>query len=298
MPAKKLTAQQEAFCQAYVKANGRRGAASNAYRAAYRANMSADAVASNAKKLLRSTPIRLRIGELKAQGVGGGEGLTPKQDAFARFYMELGNASEAYRRAYDVAATTKPQTVHVKASELLAHAKVAVRIAELRAAVEERHGVTIDMVMREHKKIGFSNILDYISIGSDGRPYADFSRLTREQAAAIGEIIEETVLSSDPDAQDAAGVEAGESGKKPRVAVIKTRLKLHNKQASLVEMGKHLGMYEADNRQKAEAEAAVHAAAAERSNDDLARRLALILAMGARKAAAARTGPAMTGNPG
>ena len=29
--------------------------------------------------------------------------LTPKQDAFACAYVETGNASEAYRRAYDVA---------------------------------------------------------------------------------------------------------------------------------------------------------------------------------------------------
>ena len=36
--------------------------------------------------------------------------LTPKQEAFACAYVETGNASEAYRRAYDVAPDCKPNT--------------------------------------------------------------------------------------------------------------------------------------------------------------------------------------------
>lgn len=42
--------------------------------------------------------------------------LTIKQEAFARAYVETGNASEAYRRAYD-AARMKPEVIAVKASE-------------------------------------------------------------------------------------------------------------------------------------------------------------------------------------
>ncbi|MGU9998175.1 terminase small subunit, partial [Bordetella avium] len=37
--------------------------------------------------------------------------LTPKQEAFALAYVETGNASEAYRRAYS-AERMKPETVN------------------------------------------------------------------------------------------------------------------------------------------------------------------------------------------
>ena len=44
--------------------------------------------------------------------------LTPKQHAFCFAYMETGNATLAYRRAYD-AQYMKPATVNRKAKELL-----------------------------------------------------------------------------------------------------------------------------------------------------------------------------------
>ena len=57
--------------------------------------------------------------------------LTPKQEAFARAYVETGNASEAYRRAYD-ADNMKPEVVKVKACELLKNGNVAVTVEALR----------------------------------------------------------------------------------------------------------------------------------------------------------------------
>lgn len=74
--------------------------------------------------------------------------LTPKQEAFALAYVETGNASEAYRRSYS-AEKMKPAVVAVKASELLAHGKVSVRVAELQAAHAERHKLTVDDLLRE-----------------------------------------------------------------------------------------------------------------------------------------------------
>lgn len=75
-------------------------------------------------------------------------GLTPKQEAFCLAYVESGNASEAYRHAYD-ASNTKPECVNVNASKLLAHAKVSLRVAELRAEHVERHRFTIDDMVRQ-----------------------------------------------------------------------------------------------------------------------------------------------------
>lgn len=74
--------------------------------------------------------------------------LTPKQEAFALAYIETGNASEAYRRAYN-AERMKPETVNRSAKELLDHPKITARIAELRGAAEERHKLTVDDLLRE-----------------------------------------------------------------------------------------------------------------------------------------------------
>lgn len=74
--------------------------------------------------------------------------LTPKQEAFALAYVETGNASEAYRRAYD-AGKMKPETVTKRASELLANGEVTGRVQQLQAATVERHEITVDDLIRE-----------------------------------------------------------------------------------------------------------------------------------------------------
>ncbi len=75
--------------------------------------------------------------------------LTPKQEAFAHAYVETGNASEAYRRAYDVGENTKGETVWRKAAELMDNGKVTARIEELQADHRERHDVTVDSLTDE-----------------------------------------------------------------------------------------------------------------------------------------------------
>lgn len=72
--------------------------------------------------------------------------LTPKQEAFCQAYIETGNASEAYRRSYN-AAKMKAETIHVKASQMLAEDKITVRILELQERMLKRHDVTIDYVL-------------------------------------------------------------------------------------------------------------------------------------------------------
>jgi phage terminase small subunit len=74
--------------------------------------------------------------------------LTPKQEAFALAYVETGNASEAYRRAYN-AGNMKPETVNRRAKEALKHGPIAARIKELQAATFERHEITVDDILRE-----------------------------------------------------------------------------------------------------------------------------------------------------
>lgn len=74
--------------------------------------------------------------------------LTPKQEAFALAYVETGNASEAYRRAYD-AEGMKPASINRKAKELIDNGKIAARVRTLQSNAEERHKITIDDLIAE-----------------------------------------------------------------------------------------------------------------------------------------------------
>jgi hypothetical protein len=90
-----------------------------------------------------------------------------------------------------------------------------------------RHDITVDRILVELSKIGFSNILDYMKVqGPDA--FVDLSTLTRDQAAAIQEITVE-------DYRDGRGEDARD--------VRRVKFKLADKRAALAEMGKHLGMF-------------------------------------------------------
>lgn len=63
--------------------------------------------------------------------------LTHKQEAFCQAIANGMNQSDAYRSAYD-AGKMKPDVVNVKASQLAAVGKVAVRLAELKQSLSEK----------------------------------------------------------------------------------------------------------------------------------------------------------------
>ncbi|MGL9720494.1 terminase small subunit [Symbiopectobacterium sp.] len=74
--------------------------------------------------------------------------LTLKQEAFCQAYIETGNASEAYRKAY-VADKMKTESINRKAKELLDNGKIAARLVELRGEIKQRHDVTVDSLLVE-----------------------------------------------------------------------------------------------------------------------------------------------------
>ena len=73
--------------------------------------------------------------------------MTPKQADFVRWYFELGNASEAYKRAYNSHA--KPNTLHRKANDLLKHPVIKAEVQTMQEQARERNQVTIDNVVDE-----------------------------------------------------------------------------------------------------------------------------------------------------
>ena len=74
--------------------------------------------------------------------------LTQKREAFCLAYIETGNQSEAYRAAFD-AENMKAETVHKRASELMANGEVKGRIAELQAQAVERALVSVQSLTDE-----------------------------------------------------------------------------------------------------------------------------------------------------
>ena len=74
--------------------------------------------------------------------------LTPKQEDFCHFYIEMGNASEAYRESYD-ADSMNENTVNRKAHDLLENGKITARLEQIRKEHQRRHNLTVDTLLAE-----------------------------------------------------------------------------------------------------------------------------------------------------
>lgn len=81
----------------------------------------------------------------KADGQGQEGVLTPKQEAFVAAYLETGNATEAYRRAYD-AENMQDHVIRVKACELMKNGNVAVTLLQRQAEARQRHEITLESI--------------------------------------------------------------------------------------------------------------------------------------------------------
>jgi phage terminase small subunit len=83
----------------------------------------------------------------------------------------------------------------------------------------ERYAISRERINAEMALISFSNMLDYLRVGSEGDAYVDLSTLTREQAAAISEITVERYT-------EGRGANARD--------VRRVRFKLYDKQTALM----------------------------------------------------------------
>ena len=110
--------------------------------------------------------------------------LTIKQENFCNYYLECGNASEAYRRAYN-AEKMKEKSVWEKASELLRNVKVSARVEELRAELNDMSKVTKEKIIRELSNMAFSSISDMHNTWIERK---EFEKLTSAQKSAIKSI--------------------------------------------------------------------------------------------------------------
>lgn len=82
--------------------------------------------------------------------------LTVKQEKFAQEFVACGNASEAYRRAYDT-SKMKATTVETTACATMKVPKIAARIAELKGAIVERAEIDGAAIVKQLVEIAFAD---------------------------------------------------------------------------------------------------------------------------------------------
>lgn len=127
-----------------------------------------------------------------------------------------------------MAAGYSESTASSKGSQLLKIGKVQKLIADLQSKRASKLDLRADQVVEELRRLGFSNMLDYLNV-DNGDLRLDFSTLTRDQAAAIQEIKEDTT---------------GGAGDGERKLVVRTTFRLADKAKSLELLGRHLGMFQ------------------------------------------------------
>lgn len=146
--------------------------------------------------------------------------LTRKQQKFVDEYLvDLNGTQAAIRAGYSV------DSARFIATENLSKPYIA---AAIDVAMAASPGITRTRIVNELALIGFANMLDYMQLGPNGEATINFSALTREQAAAIGEITVDEYT-------DGKGEEA-----RP---VKRMKFKLSDKQSALEKLGKALGMF-------------------------------------------------------
>jgi phage terminase small subunit len=113
--------------------------------------------------------------------------LTIKQENFCNYYIESGNASDAYRRAYDCEKMTS-ESINRKSVELLNNGKITARVAELKSILQAKSDITKERILTELSAIVFADIRDYVTFDGKSVKFKAFSELTNEQAKAIESI--------------------------------------------------------------------------------------------------------------
>ena len=143
--------------------------------------------------------------------------LTAKQQRFIEEYVvDMNGTQAAIRAGY------APRSARVAASRLLIKDNVTAALADKRAKISTKLEVTAERVIAELAALGFANMADYYHKNEDGTVTVDTDALLdRNRASAITQVDIQT-------AEDGAQT---------------IKVKLADKKAALVELGKHLGLF-------------------------------------------------------
>jgi phage terminase small subunit len=146
--------------------------------------------------------------------------LAPEEVWFCAEYVVDFNATAAAKRA----KLPSPNLAHNRLKDPAIQGEVN-RIAN---GLMRRSDLKAEDVVNELSNLAFSNLDDFMSIGSDGYPRWDFAKVTRSQMAAVSEITVDEYVEGQ-----------GEAAR----PVKRVKVKLHDKRASLVDLGRYFGVF-------------------------------------------------------
>lgn len=145
-----------------------------------------------------------------------------KEELFARNWVIDQNATRSYRAAGYKCSTD--EVAGASGAQLLKRPRVRKLIDRLLSARASRLEVRADRVLEELQTIAYANMADFTTIQADGSIVTDFSKVTREQMAAVKECTVEEFM-------DGRGEDARE--------VRRIRFKLHDKFPALEKLYQH-----------------------------------------------------------
>ena len=111
--------------------------------------------------------------------------LSVKQEKFCNYYIECGNASEAYRRAYPSSENWDDKVVWTKASALLDNGKVLVRVKELQEELKRKSDITKEEVLNMLKSFMYADIRNFLTIKNGNVIFKDSEDWTNEMAMQV-----------------------------------------------------------------------------------------------------------------
>lgn len=133
--------------------------------------------------------------------------------------------SDALREALPNSKRWKTETIHQEASRWAADRNVRARVAEIQAAGAQAAELDVKEILEEVRRIALSDIAGIVKIGADGKASI---KLPHELDAATRAAV--------------ASFKIDEFGR--------IEYKFWDKNAALDKAMKHLGLYEADNKQQ------------------------------------------------
>lgn len=151
--------------------------------------------------------------------------LTPKQENFCLAYLETGNASEAYRRAYD-AEGMSPSAINVEACNMLGNPKIALRLEELTCKATSDAVMTRQRAMERLSLIAETNLTDILEF--------DQHDIETEQG-----LVRETIWRM----KDSEGIEATAAAAIKSVTMTKfgPKIEMHDKLSAIQQLAKMQG---------------------------------------------------------
>lgn len=110
--------------------------------------------------------------------------LSVKQENFCNYYIECGNASEAYRRAYSC-SKMKEKQIWEESSKLLNSPKVSQRIKELQEELKKKSDITKEEVLKMLRSFMYADIRNFLTIKDGNVTFKDSEDWTDEMAMQV-----------------------------------------------------------------------------------------------------------------